>query len=469
MPPHTSPSTAPKSGAQNPAGGRHRRPESLADAVQAQPETPRMPRPRVSFVDAGGGRHAAPETPEFVRPRASAYPASGSARGVDRRSRGNRPRHARHAQAPGRAVAQRPVTGTHRAPGTLPLETWLETAKNRPQVLLGTLVAAGLLLTAVPIPSSGGENTSVMNAAAQAVASGFAEKQPERKSSEQPPAAAARPAASPTVTPPSPEPTRTVPEREDSGPARVTVPNGDGPANSLVTTGSRVVSLTFDDGPDPNQTPKILALLDEYQVKAVFCLVGTQAQRHPELVRQIVDAGHALCNHTWDHDLAIGKKKPDKIRADLGRTNAAIRAAVPDAEIPYFRAPGGNFTDRLVSVAYADRMTSLYWDVDPRDWYHPDGESYDEHVKRLVADVKKETRAGSIVLAHDFNQPATTEAMRRLLPWLTENFQIGLPGDQAEPTPGETTEPTPEPGTTTPAPNPSATTPAPDVTPSAPA
>ena len=70
--------------------------------------------------------------------------------------------------------------------------------------------------------------------------------------------------------------------------------------------------------------------------------------KHPEIVREIVADGHTLCNHTWNHSLTIGKDKPAQIQADLARTNAAIRAAVPGAQIPFFRAPGGNFTDRLV-------------------------------------------------------------------------------------------------------------------------
>ncbi|MEU8662523.1 polysaccharide deacetylase family protein [Actinoplanes philippinensis] len=235
------------------------------------------------------------------------------------------------------------------------------------------------------------------------------------------------------------------------------MPAGDGPFNSLRTTGSRVVMLSFDDGPDPVQTPKILAMLDKYQVKAVFCLVGTQARRHPDLVRQIVEGGHVLCNHTWNHDLKIGGKKADQIKADLNRTNAAIRAAVPGAEIPYFRAPGGNFTDRLVKTAYGDGMTSLYWEVDPRDWEHPEGETSEQHVKRVIAQVRKETRPGAIVLSHDFNQPDTTAAYEQLLPWLVENFEIGVPGAE-----------TPEPAPSTPTPSAPAPTPsrAPSASPS---
>src|SRR6185312_16486354 len=102
--------------------------------------------------------------------------------------------------------------------------------------------------------------------------------------------------------------------------------------------------------------------------------------RHPDIVRQIAAEGHTLCNHTWDHSLTIGKDEPIEIKADLDRTNAAILAAVPDAKIPFFRAPGGNFTDRLVGVAGDGGMTSLYWQVDPRDWDHPEKETEPQHI-----------------------------------------------------------------------------------------
>ncbi|RSM47706.1 polysaccharide deacetylase family protein [Actinoplanes sp. ATCC 53533] len=199
------------------------------------------------------------------------------------------------------------------------------------------------------------------------------------------------------------------------------------------TTGSAAVALTFDDGPDPVQTPKILELLAENQVKATFCLVGDQVRRHPEIVRQIAAAGHTLCNHTWDHSLTIGRTKPAKIQADLRRTNDAIRAAVPGAQIPFFRAPGGNFTDALVQTAYADGMISLYWEVDPRDWEHAAGEDDASHVEKIVKGVQKDVRPGAIVLSHDFNQPDTILAYEQLLPWLKERFELGVPAQPQPP------------------------------------
>ena len=203
---------------------------------------------------------------------------------------------------------------------------------------------------------------------------------------------------------------------------------GTGPAHSHVTTGTNGVALTFDDGPDPIQTPRLLKLLAQQQAHATFCLVGENVQRHPELVRAIVAGGNTLCNHTWNHSLTLGRRSPAAIRSDLSRTNAAIRRAVPGASIRYFRAPGGNFTSRLVSGARQLGMTSIYWQVDPRDWEHLPGESHAAHRARIIRNVESHTRRGSIVLSHDFNQPDTIAAYRILLPWLHRRFAlIALP------------------------------------------
>ncbi|MGA5304132.1 polysaccharide deacetylase family protein [Nucisporomicrobium flavum] len=202
----------------------------------------------------------------------------------------------------------------------------------------------------------------------------------------------------------------------------------DGPADSLMKTGQKGVALTFDDGPDPAQTPKLLDLLKKRHVKATFCLVGQNVAAHPALVRRIAAEGHTLCNHTWRHSLTLGKKKPSVIRADLQRTNDAIRAAAPGAEIKYMRAPGGNFTPAFVHAATDLGMTSIYWQVDPRDWDHPAGESDGAHQAKVIKAVKKHVSRGAIVLSHDYAQPDTIAAYETLIPWLQRRYKlIALP------------------------------------------
>jgi hypothetical protein len=106
-------------------------------------------------------------------------------------------------------------------------------------------------------------------------------------------------------------------------------------------------------------------------------------------------------------------------------------------------------------------MDSLYWEVDPQDWDHREGESDQAHVNRIIADVKRQVRPGSIVLSHDFHQPDTVAAYEKLLPWLVARFVLGIPGEPLPEPP--VTEPTPTETPTAPDPGASAT-PAPDDT-----
>ncbi|XVV13717.1 polysaccharide deacetylase family protein [Actinoplanes sp. CA-131856] len=241
-------------------------------------------------------------------------------------------------------------------------------------------------------------------------------------------AAAVKPA------PPSKTPTKAPVKPPKGKPAKGQQPTGKsisyagGPAGSRTMTGSKGVALTFDDGPDPATTPQLLQMLKQQHVKATFCLVGKNAAKFPDLVRRIAADGHTLCNHTWNHSLKIGKDPEAKIRTDLMRTNNAILRAVPNAKIKYFRAPGGNFTPRLVSVANKLHMSSIYWKLDPRDWDHKKGESSAAHRARVIATIEKHTHPGSIILSHDYAQPDTIAAYRTLLPYLRKRFQlIALP------------------------------------------
>ena len=232
--------------------------------------------------------------------------------------------------------------------------------------------------------------------------------------------------STPQAAPPAaggPGPT-TAPSPGPVSPSASHSASADPVAGALRRTGTGAVALTFDDGPDPVQTPLLLDLLKEQGVKATFCMVGFRARDHPDLVRRIAAEGHTLCNHSWQHLTNLAKRPVNYIKWDLESTNDAIRAAVPDAKIAYFRAPGGNFTPELVALAKQYGMTSIYWQVDPRDWDHKKDPSDPAHVARVVANVQRYTKPGSIVLSHDNGQPDTIEAYRTLLPWLKERFEL---------------------------------------------
>src|SRR4029450_3738593 len=132
-------------------------------------------------------------------------------------------------------------------------------------------------------------------------------------------------------------------------------------------------------------------------------------------VQAIVRDGHTLCNHTWKHDLHLGDKTPEQIRADLQATNDEIPAPVPDAPIKYFRHPGGNFTPAAVQVAKELGMASIGWEVDP------DGGE------------RRGGGAGAIALSHDAggDRPCTVAAYRTVLPELVQRFTLAaLPASE---------------------------------------
>jgi peptidoglycan/xylan/chitin deacetylase (PgdA/CDA1 family) len=199
-----------------------------------------------------------------------------------------------------------------------------------------------------------------------------------------------------------------------------------GPFGTQRLTGGSYAALTFDDGPDPQWTPQVLELLRDHGVRATFCVIGRAVEAYPELVRAIVEEGHTLCNHAWDHDMALGQRSRDEIRQDLERTSAAINAAAPGAPVSYYRQPGGNWTQQVVDVAAELGMTSIHWDVDPRDWSRPGADA-------IAASVTTQTRPGSIVLLHDgdgdrpgenSDRQQTVDALARILPELTDRLTL---------------------------------------------
>ncbi|MBT8226361.1 MAG: polysaccharide deacetylase family protein [Dactylosporangium sp.] len=281
-------------------------------------------------------------------------------------------------------------------------------------VLAGSVSAAPQIAASAVGGNGDGDGTKGRNAAlAVADRSRESDRGLKRTKPEPTPSSPAKPTAQPSPSAATPQP----PELPGSATPQ--------PVRPLRNIGGPKVALTFDDGPD-TATPEILALLRQHGVQATFCVIGTSVQDHHDLVRQIVADGHTLCNHTWSHNLKLGQQSPADIRHDLQRTSDEIHLATPNAPIKYFRHPGGNFTPEAIAVAHELGMTSIGWEVDPRDWdvrTYGTGASMGGHVIEVVM---KSTRPGSIVLSHDGGgqRSGTVHAYQTLLPWLLERYEL---------------------------------------------
>jgi peptidoglycan/xylan/chitin deacetylase (PgdA/CDA1 family) len=162
------------------------------------------------------------------------------------------------------------------------------------------------------------------------------------------------------------------------------------------------IALTFDDGPNATLTPKLLDLLAARHLKATFFVVGQNAAEHPEILKRAVREGHEIANHSWSHP-NLGKMSDDAVRRELQKTDDAIAAAIGKRPT-LLRPPYGSITARQKKWIHEEfGYRIIIWDVDPLDWKRP-GPSV------VTARILKETRAGSIVLAHDIHAP-TIEAM----------------------------------------------------------
>lgn len=157
-----------------------------------------------------------------------------------------------------------------------------------------------------------------------------------------------------------------------------------------VPTEDRVVALTFDDGPSPPYTDSVLALLGAHDVPATFFVIGSSLDRHPELGRRIVDAGHELGNHSYTHPVMVARA-PRTIRHEVEATDSLIRQAGAEGQI-LFRPPYGKRLFGLPLYLSRTGRTTVLWSLEPDSWYGTADE--------MVAHVLENVGPGSIVLLH---------------------------------------------------------------------
>jgi len=186
------------------------------------------------------------------------------------------------------------------------------------------------------------------------------------------------------------------------------------------TSGGRI-ALTFDDGPDPRTTPRILDLLREHDLKATFFVLGRQVKERPGLLRRIVKEGHTIGNHTYNHTDMSGLSQK-RMRLELRRTQEAVDNALGyHHPMVLMRPPYGNpylaGSDTLPVFRKVVRNQGLFpilWTVDPRD-YQLGGRK--EDVARSVIRADETTRKGKrdqVLILHD-TQRQTADALPQII------------------------------------------------------
>jgi peptidoglycan/xylan/chitin deacetylase (PgdA/CDA1 family) len=201
-----------------------------------------------------------------------------------------------------------------------------------------------------------------------------------------------------------------------------------------VVTDNPVASLTFDDGPHPEFTPRLLQILKRHGASATFFMIGEKAHRHPDIVRCVAEAGHAIGNHSWNHvsfPSLDGARRREQIRACAN--------VIKPCGDRLFRPPYGhlNARSRLDIVLLGHKVVG--WNIDARDWDRRDG-------GLIAQNLLARTQAGSIILLHDgtadeanTDRAATLEAVQLFLQGIGNRlrfvtvpqlFQQGVPQRQ---------------------------------------
>jgi peptidoglycan/xylan/chitin deacetylase (PgdA/CDA1 family) len=177
--------------------------------------------------------------------------------------------------------------------------------------------------------------------------------------------------------------------------------------------GARGIALTFDDGPHPHWTPHVLGQLSKHGVSATFFLVGRKVEQHPEIVRAILAAGHAVGLHSYAHDWFFSLRGERRVRDDFERGMAALETVTGQRPV-LFRPPIGHTNPTIARVADELGLVVVGWTVGGRDGV---ARARPEHV---IARVRRALRDGAIVLLHDApehgdREPAGVRALPAIL------------------------------------------------------
>lgn len=185
------------------------------------------------------------------------------------------------------------------------------------------------------------------------------------------------------------------------------------------------VFLTFDDGPDPYKTPRVMRILEDAGVKATFFCIGARIAANPHIVRELARRGHAIENHTYTHPELPTLDHIEVFYEIKGCTDELRGHGLPRPRL--FRPPHGSLSDAVYEACAEQRIDLALWTIDPEDWNDPDPVDLFAHVNNWVHD-------GSVILLHDgAGGDATLEALPYIIRGLEERgFRFGLLRDRIE-------------------------------------
>ena len=177
----------------------------------------------------------------------------------------------------------------------------------------------------------------------------------------------------------------------------------------------KYVVLTFDDGPHPQYTSKILDILKKYNAKATFFVIGKNAEQYPDLVKREFSEGHEIGNHTYSHP-EMKKISCSDIIEEIEKTQGIVENIIGKKPV-LFRSPGGYLDDDIIKTIESNDCTPVLWSwrQDTRDWSRPP-------VSSVVHTVLDNLQDGDIILFHDYNQKGspTPDALKVIIPELIE-------------------------------------------------
>lgn len=155
----------------------------------------------------------------------------------------------------------------------------------------------------------------------------------------------------------------------------------------------KIVALTFDDGPHPIYTPQILDILDQYQAKATFFMIGNRMEQYPDIVREVSARGHLIANHTYTHPYNLRTLSPEKLKWEVDQCQQNMQT-IAGQNTYLFRPPRGILNQEIIKIVQDKGYTIVLWGICTFNRKAPTPEM-------MANRVIKQAHPGQIVLLHD--------------------------------------------------------------------